>query len=86
MITATVVYLADAATVSRDFDEAQALARLGLPDRWSLVAASDNGFYDMHDAVRVLVERGAHRVEARRGHLDGEGNICLFGEPLRLLG
>jgi hypothetical protein len=86
MITATVVYLADAATVGRDFDEAQALERLGFADRWSLVAASDNGFYDMHDAVRILVERGAHRVEARRGSLDEEGNISLFGEPLRILG
>ncbi len=82
----TVLYLTDAASIDADFDEERAVARLGFSTDWTVVAASDPGYYSVHDATRLLIERGAKGIEAVRGKLGREGDIEIFGDVMRVFG
>lgn len=82
----TVVYLTDAANASDELDEAATALLLGLDPEWTLLAASSGGYYEMDDATRLLIQRGAKSIEAVKVHVDAEGNVQPFGEPLRVFG
>ena len=81
----TVLYLTDAAGAA-DFDDELALLRLGLSPDWAVVAAEDPGYFSMHDATRLLIERGASRIEAVRARIGQDGDMVLFGDVMHLYG
>lgn len=82
----TVVYLTDAANTSDELDDAKTAVVLGLDPQWTVLAASSGGYYEMDDATRLLIQRGAKSIEAVKAHVDGEGKVQLFGEPMRVFG
>jgi len=81
-----VVYLTGASEVDDSFDEEKAFAELGFDSRMTLLAASASNYYDVMDATKILLERGAGRVEVAKAALEPGGKLRIFGEPLRLYG
>jgi len=86
MRKATVVYLADSMNVPEDLDEARALASVGLDPEWSVLSASRAGYWDLGEAARHLVVRGAKSVQAVKATVGEDGRLHLFGQPIRVFG
>ncbi len=85
MKTGTVIYLTDAAKATEQLEDESAIRNLGLDPAWTLIAASQTGFYEMAEATQELIRRGAQHVEAVRAQWDRQG-LTLFGEYLRVFG
>ena len=81
----TVIYLTDAVNASEQLEDESAIASLGLDPAWTLIAASQTGFYELGDATQELIRRGAHHVEAVRAKWDARG-LRLFGDYLHVFG
>ncbi len=82
----TVIYLTDAASMTKDLDDELAIKNLGLDPKWTIIAADLDGYYDLIDATQVLIVRGAKHIEALRASSISEDEIRPFGEPLRMFG
>jgi hypothetical protein len=81
-----VIYLTGATDVSEDFDEEKAFAELGLDPDLTLLAASTGNFYDVQFATKILLERGAKRIEVAKASVGPSGRIKIYGDHLRLYG
>jgi hypothetical protein len=82
----TVIYLTGASDLPEGFDEEREMKKLALDPHWTLLAASTNGFHDIHTATKVLMERGATNVHAVKAQVGDDGRMELFGETLRVFG
>ncbi len=82
----TVLYLTDVMTFPQEEDDEKLLSSLNLDPEASIIAASAKGFYDLHDATRLLLYRGAKYVEAVKARSSASGSLEVFGEPMRLFG
>ena len=86
MRTGTVVFIANAGQIQDTFEESGALRELGLDPKDSLFAARTDGFYDLNDATRLLIQRGAKRIEAIRTAVQANGRLIAFGESIHMFG
>ncbi len=86
MKKATVLYLAGTGNIDEEFDEENAICELGLDPGSTLLSASAPNFYDLHDALRLLIQGGHKRIEAL-GVIQGlDGKLKTLGEPMHLYG
>lgn len=86
MRTGTIVYLAGAGAVPAELDLSQTLKREGLDPRWTEVAGSAPGFYRPEEALLVLTQRGAGRVDLVRARFDSQQGLHVGADRTRLAG
>jgi hypothetical protein len=81
-----IVYLIDSNSLPEDFDADKALGSLSIKCDSSVLAAANEGFYDLPDAWHFMITRGMQHVSCVKARLNEAGHIELYGEPLRLYG
>ena len=86
MQTGTVLYLTDAPNMPDEVDDDWVITEAGLPPDWTVLAAAGGCWPPVEDAVRSLIVRGAHRVEAVTCRIEPDGRVSRFGAPLRVFG
>jgi len=86
MTKGTIIYLMGADTLDPDFEDTEVFDQLGYEPKESILAASADGFYSMHDATRMMIVRGAKRIEAIKAVIIDDGAIRTCGEPVRVFG
>ncbi len=82
----TVLYLANAMEIGEDFDDGRAIADLDLDPERTMLASSIPGYYEIHDAVRLMILRGFKRIEGLRAAVHPDQSVRPIGKPFRLFG
>ena len=81
-----IVYLIDSNSLPEDFDADKALGSLSIKCDSSVLAAANEGFYDIPDAWHLMITRGMQYISCVKGRFSETGDIELYGAPLRLYG
>lgn len=86
MKTGTIVYLAGADTLPKEFDVDQAVGLAGWDPRLTELSGAAPGYYQPEEALLALAQRGAARVELVRAAFDSRRGLVLGAERTRLVG
>jgi hypothetical protein len=81
-----IVYLSQFIPPIDESDEPAILKNLGLEPRWTVFVSDQPNYFDVQEALHVLVARGAVRVNAHRMMLTDKAELRLHESNLRLLG
>jgi phosphoribosylformylglycinamidine (FGAM) synthase-like enzyme len=86
MRTGTIIYLADAKTMTQEVDTGAAAQALGLRPEWTELAASAPGYYQVSEALLELARRGAGRVDLMAARRSDERGLSPSSARVRVLG
>lgn len=86
MQVAKIIYLTQDSNLSEQFDEQICLQKLGLSPKWTVFSSGRDDFYDLQEALCVLITRGARSVEAFRASYSENDGLRLQTPGMRVFG
>jgi hypothetical protein len=81
-----IVFITNSSALPETFEPEEVLTGLSLSYDRVLMAASTEGFWDIHGALHQLLTRGMQHISCIKARFNDLGQVETYGDPLRLYG